>query len=71
MEKARETFKKDFSLVFSFVDGKAHQPMCLLSASMDKTMIIWEPDTDTGVWIEKVLRIEQLQSICTHHNFLC
>ena len=31
-----------------------HQPMRLLSASMDKTMIIWSPDQDSGVWIEQV-----------------
>ncbi|XP_022307408.1 elongator complex protein 2-like isoform X1 [Crassostrea virginica] len=31
-----------------------HQPMRLLSASMDKTMIIWSPDQDSGVWIEQM-----------------
>lgn len=31
-----------------------HQPMRLLSASMDKTMITWMPDLDSGVWIEQV-----------------
>lgn len=30
------------------------QPLKLLSASMDKTMILWELDGDLGVWIEKV-----------------
>lgn len=29
------------------------QPLCLLSASMDKTMILWKPDT-SGVWLEQV-----------------
>ena len=28
--------------------GQRHQPMKLLTASMDKTMIIWEPDSETG-----------------------
>ncbi|XP_048754110.2 elongator complex protein 2-like [Ostrea edulis] len=31
-----------------------HQPLRLLSASMDKTMIIWRPDLESGVWIEQV-----------------
>ncbi|XP_061411659.1 elongator complex protein 2 isoform X1 [Lethenteron reissneri] len=38
----------------SIQDGKHSQPMNLLSASMDKTMIIWSPDEETGVWLEKV-----------------
>ena len=28
--------------------GARHQPMRMLTASMDKTMIIWEPDVETG-----------------------
>lgn len=28
--------------------GKPHQPMSILTASMDKTMIIWEPEAETG-----------------------
>ncbi|XP_071811428.1 elongator complex protein 2-like [Apostichopus japonicus] len=35
-------------------NGDKHQPMCLLSASMDKTMIIWQLDVETGVWVDKV-----------------
>uniref|UniRef100_A0A0B7ACE9 Elongator complex protein 2 n=2 Tax=Arion vulgaris TaxID=1028688 RepID=A0A0B7ACE9_9EUPU len=35
-------------------NGLPRQSMKLLSASMDKTMIIWSPDLDTGIWIEEV-----------------
>jgi elongator complex protein 2 len=28
--------------------------MKLVSASMDRTMILWEPDPISGLWIEKV-----------------
>lgn len=36
------------------VGGVRHQRMCLLSASMDKTMIVWQPSADSGIWMEKV-----------------
>lgn len=32
------------------------QPMALLSASMDKTLIVWTPDEASGVWLEKVIK---------------
>ncbi|KAH9520084.1 Elongator subunit elp2 [Bulinus truncatus] len=35
-------------------NGQCHQPMKLLSASMDKTMILWAPDVDTEMWTEQV-----------------
>ena len=31
-----------------------HQPLSLLSASMDKTMVLWQPDPASGVWLEQV-----------------
>ena len=30
------------------------QPMSLLSASMDKTMMIWRPEKTTGIWVNAV-----------------
>ncbi|KAF9107093.1 Elongator subunit elp2 [Mortierella sp. AM989] len=35
----------------TLLNGKYHQPMSLLSASTDKSMMIWKPDETTGVWI--------------------
>ncbi|KAK3108608.1 hypothetical protein FSP39_011810 [Pinctada imbricata] len=35
-------------------NGQTHRPMCILSASMDKTMILWKPDPESGVWVEQV-----------------
>ncbi|KAG0231955.1 Elongator subunit elp2 [Actinomortierella wolfii] len=33
------------------LDGQYYQPMALLSASTDKSMMIWKPDEETGVWV--------------------
>lgn len=30
------------------------QPLSLLSVSMDKTMIVWVPDPNTGTWLDQV-----------------
>lgn len=30
------------------------QPMSILSASMDKTMMIWRPERTTGIWVNAV-----------------
>ncbi|KAK3739827.1 hypothetical protein QZH41_009079, partial [Actinostola sp. cb2023] len=35
-------------------DGSSTQPLSLLSASFDKTLIIWKPDEESGVWLEMV-----------------
>lgn len=37
------------------VDGTTyHQPQSILSASMDKTMMIWQPEKKTGIWLNVV-----------------
>ncbi|KAG0524708.1 hypothetical protein BDA96_07G234800 [Sorghum bicolor] len=33
---------------------EAHQPMSILSASMDKMMMMWRPEKNTGLWINSV-----------------
>ncbi|XP_060798762.1 elongator complex protein 2 isoform X2 [Neoarius graeffei] len=34
--------------------GTVEQPLSLLSASVDKTMILWGPEEVSGVWVEQV-----------------
>ncbi|KAL0961908.1 hypothetical protein UPYG_G00333230 [Umbra pygmaea] len=34
--------------------GERYQSLNLLSASMDKTMILWAPEETSGVWVEQV-----------------
>lgn len=39
----------------SSVDGiSCYQPQSILSASMDKTMMIWQPERTTGIWMNVV-----------------
>ncbi|XP_047341599.1 elongator complex protein 2 [Impatiens glandulifera] len=38
------------------VDGiECEQPLSILSASMDKTMMIWQPEKTTGIWMNVVI----------------
>ncbi|OAE19684.1 hypothetical protein AXG93_1847s1490 [Marchantia polymorpha subsp. ruderalis] len=32
----------------------AEEAMCVLSASMDRTMMIWKPSTESGIWMNEV-----------------
>lgn len=39
----------------SSVDGiECYQPQSILSASMDKTMMVWQPEKTTGIWMNVV-----------------
>ncbi|PIN23701.1 RNA polymerase II elongator complex, subunit ELP2, WD repeat superfamily [Handroanthus impetiginosus] len=39
----------------SSIDGiECYQPQSILSASMDKTMMIWQPEKTTGIWMNMV-----------------
>ncbi|XP_073301422.1 elongator complex protein 2-like isoform X2 [Primulina huaijiensis] len=39
----------------SCVDGiEFHQPLSIFSASMDKTMMVWQPENTTGIWMNVV-----------------
>lgn len=54
------------SFIFNFTgDGSFTQPMSLLSASMDKTLIVWAPDKESGVWLEKVKCVLALSVPCS------
>ncbi|CAB3993111.1 elongator complex 2-like [Paramuricea clavata] len=35
-------------------DNKFHQPLCLMSSSMDKTIVIWRFHSEAGVWMDDV-----------------
>jgi elongator complex protein 2 len=36
------------------LSGQFTQPLKLISASSDKSMMIWSPDEHTGVWVNEV-----------------
>lgn len=38
----------------SVASNGCHQPLSILSASMDKTMMIWQPEKTTGIWMNMV-----------------
>lgn len=41
--------------LFSLAEGTTYsQPLSLLSASMDKTMMIWQPEKTSGIWMNVV-----------------
>lgn len=44
------------------------QPLSLLSASMDKTMILWGPEEASGVWVEQV---SLLSHTCLFDEEIC
>lgn len=35
------------------IDGTRTQPLKLLTASLDKTVVVWAPETQSGVWLEE------------------
>ena len=42
------------------VDGTLVQPMCVVTASMDRTMLVWQPEEDGGVW-SPVVRVGEVR----------
>ena len=36
-----------------------NNPLCLLSSSMDKTMVLWALEEESGMWTEKVREVER------------
>ncbi|KAL1924698.1 uncharacterized protein VTP21DRAFT_4352 [Calcarisporiella thermophila] len=47
-------WQKPTMLTDSDGNSKYHQPMVLLSASSDRSMMLWKPDPETGIWINQV-----------------
>ncbi|KAJ6980655.1 hypothetical protein NC653_024099 [Populus alba x Populus x berolinensis] len=41
-----------------------HQPQSILSASMDKTMMSWQPERKTGIWMN-VVTVGELSPFCS------
>lgn len=57
-------FDQAFYVVSSPPAGDiVEQPLKLLSASMDKTMILWGPEEDSGVWVDQVSHLDDKLNI--------
>lgn len=54
-----------YSIDWLIHDGKTQ----LLSASMDKSIIVWEQDVESGLWLEKVINfsVKMLLTQCVIH----
>lgn len=57
--------------VFYYTGGKLHQDMCLLSVSMDKTMILWQPEAESGVWTEQVRNSGRTNCTLSSFTIVC
>lgn len=44
--------------------GAPRQPLCVLSASMDRTMMLWRPDAATGVLLGVWLFRRMVSRLC-------
>ncbi|XP_051144459.1 elongator complex protein 2 isoform X2 [Andrographis paniculata] len=40
--------------ISTIAGDESHQPLSILSASMDKTMMVWQPEKTTGIWMNMV-----------------
>jgi hypothetical protein len=56
-------FQVSFHSKFNCRADDVLQPARLLSSSLDKTMVMWRPDAESGVWIED-MRVGEVRN-CT------